>query len=1032
MKTDMALTARSFLLRLALLLAILFCFALLSRAGGPNHVAGTTYFDPTVAGQPLTWSLGAINYYTDQGDLSPTLPNSAANTLVATAFSQWTTVSTAALTVTNGGQLAEDVNGTNVYLNADGTISMPADIQSSATGTPVGVVYDYDGSVTDALVGAGAGDSDQCFSNAVFGGTDNFGTLAAYQHGLIVINGQCVQQSSQLIEIQYRLERTIGSVLGLGWSQLNLNAITGNPHPGSDDYAGFPLMHYMDPTMCVPITKCYPTPTQLAMDDIAAISCLYPVTAQNQSNFSGKHIFSTTTARIHGSVWFTDKFGNRAQPMQGVNVVARWIDPSTGQPSRRYAASSISGFLFTGNEGNPITGTDDDLGNPYTDWGSENPAQEGFFDLAGMQLPNGGSAQYQLTIEAIDPNWSLGVGPYAPYQVSPSGTIQPIIVTVSAGQDVQQDILMSYSAHPVPQWASPQTWTNPAPVPIAGDWIGSIGSYDQDPYFLLTTQANRTISVAVTALDDSSNPSQTKLQPVIGMWAASDPQGTAPPAFTTSPFNAVPTAMTRLDAQINTSSGFLIGIADFRGDGRPDYHYHAQVLYGDSVSPTRVSVSGGAVTVRGIGFSPRLTAAVGATSATMLSTSAGQLLLFVPAQSDGLQSVALTDPTTGGSTTLSSVLTYGAASTDNIVLLNGLNPQTPVGTQAANPLTVRVFAADGVTAVSGATVGWSATNNLQLSACGGISSCSVITNQNGQAATWLTPSATGLATITATLAPGIYSPPKSVSAILSATESSLDIGVLNPFLSIAQGASLTLPLTARVLTNGTPKNSATVNFSIVSGSGSLSAASAATNSSGYATVNLSLSQFASTVQVNACIAPANAPCQQIYFTPVPSAQLNLQSVSGAGQVSAGQAFQPVVVRVVDSATPPHPVAGATVNFQTTVLRPGGNPSGVGNGETNPTNPAMPVIFKVSQSNIMSDSNGFASIVPSSQGFSAPLEVDVTIKAGNAMLDDPLQLLPALDDQGDPVQPAPPIVPRPLRFRLPAVPFLYDKGLPISQ
>ena len=129
------------------------------------------------------------------------------------------------------------------------------------------------------------------------------------------------------------------------------------------------------------------------MDDVAALSRLYPVTAQNQSSFPGKQVFSAVSARIHGSLWFTDTHGNQTQAMQGVNVVARWIDPTTGLPSRRYAAASVSGFLFTGNAGNPITGFDDAQGDPYAEWGSGNQSVEGFFDLAGLQAPNGNSAQ---------------------------------------------------------------------------------------------------------------------------------------------------------------------------------------------------------------------------------------------------------------------------------------------------------------------------------------------------------------------------------------------------------------------------------------------------------------------------------------------------------------------------------------------------------------------------------------------------------------------------------------------------------------
>src|SRR5271163_5314791 len=42
-------------------------------AGGPRWVAGTSYFDPSVLGQPLVWKNGVLNYYTDLGDLSPTV-----------------------------------------------------------------------------------------------------------------------------------------------------------------------------------------------------------------------------------------------------------------------------------------------------------------------------------------------------------------------------------------------------------------------------------------------------------------------------------------------------------------------------------------------------------------------------------------------------------------------------------------------------------------------------------------------------------------------------------------------------------------------------------------------------------------------------------------------------------------------------------------------------------------------------------------------------------------------------------------------
>lgn len=987
MKLPFAWTTRTLLLRLALALAIVLCFALLSRAAGPEYVAGTTFFTSAVPGQPLVWAGGEILYYTDQGDLSPILPNAPANAFVANAFTIWTSVPTAAVAATSPGELAEDVNGTNVTVNPDGSLNLPADIQPTATGTPVGIVYDYDGTVTDAFLGSGAGDPSQCFEDAVFGGIDNYDASANFLHGLVVINGQCALQSSQLADVEYRLVRVLGQILGLGWSQVNVNVVTGNPPPTAADYAGFPVMHFKDAAGCVPITLCYSNPYQLATDDLASIARLYPVTAQNQSSFPGKQIFSSTTAGIHGTVWFTNPAGQPTQPMQGVNVIARWIDPSIGQPSDQYSASSVSGAFFTGNAGNAITGLYDPLGNPLSNWGSSNTAQEGSFDISGLQIPNGATtAQFELTVESLDPLWSMGVAPYGPFQVELSGQSALTVVNVTLGTDVEQDILMAGSAQPVPPWSASQTWTVPAAIPAAADWMESLNGYGDAPYFSFSAQANRTLSVAVTALDENGNPTAVKAQPVIGMWATGDPQGTPPGAFTPSALNTPVLGLTRLDAQILSPTNFLVGIADMRGDGHPDYRYHAHVLYGDSVSPPRISASGGSVTVQGMGFASGQIVSVGSANLAPLAISGGQMILSVPTQPDGTQNITITDPVTGSQSVMTAVLTLGAASTDTILLIRGLNPPTPVGTQTVNPITVQVVAADGITPVSGATIAWSSTNSAALSACAGTFSCSVLSDESGYASTWVVPDLAGVATITATLAPLSYGSAQSVSATVLGTLSASEIGVTTSYLYIAQGASLTVPLTAIVLTNGIPQPAVQVNFNLTTGSGTLSATSATTNSAGYASVNLTLSQFAATVQVNACVGPSNAPCAPMYFNPVPLAQINLQPVSGQDQVVAsGQSFQPIIVRVTDSSSPPNPVLGAAVSFENLVERPPAPSAG---------GPVMPNILSVSQSSAQSDVNGLASFQPSAGSFNGTLQVDVLATAGiTATLNYALQAVP---------------------------------------
>ncbi len=977
-------TARSFFFRLTTALAIIILFAVLARAGGPEYVAGSSYFNPSTMGQPITWSLGAVNYYTDRGDLSPILTNDSANLLVANAFSQWTSVSSAALSATSAGQLAEDVNGSNITVSANGTVTAPADITPSATQTPVGIVYDFDGSVTDALLGAGAGDPSQCFWNAVYGGVDNFGAGANFLHALVVINGQCALQSSQLTDVEYRLVRVLGRVLGLGWSQMNLNVITRSPPPTPDDYAGFPVMHYIDPVSCVPITACYANPYQLASDDVAAVSRLYPA------------VSPPATARIHGSVYFVDHVGSSGQPMQGVNVVARWIDPSTNQPSDKYGASSVSGFLFTGNAGNLITGLTDPMGNAYSEFGSSNQTLEGFFDLGGLPIPNGASsAQYELAVAALDPLWSAGVCPYDQSQVAPSGTFPTILVTAGAGGDIEQDILMSGSAQPVPLWAVTETWSAPAAVPSPGDWIGSLSGYGDVAYFMITAQANRTLSVAVTALDETGDPTESKAAPVVGMWTLGDPQGTTPPTLTPVPFNAPTFGMSRLDAQVLTSNSFIIGVADLRGDGRPDYHYHAHVLYGDSVSPPRLPVTGGPITLQGTGFTPGLTVAMGGTTTPLLATNASQMLTAVPAQSDGPQTITISDPVSGAFSIMTNALTFGAASTDRIVLLQGVNPPTPVGTQAVNPVTVRVVASDGMTPVNGATVGWTTTNGATLSVCAGASTCSTISDESGIASTWVTLTAAGNAVITATLAPGVYTPAQSVGSTLTGTSTSLDIGVTTANLWIAQGASLSVPLTARVVSLGAPQSGKQVNFFIDQGSGSLSSGSSTTNSDGYASVMLTLTNFAVNLQLSACVAPGNNPCQNFSASPVAPAMMNLHAVAGAGQVVTGAAFQPLTIRVTDSSTPPNPVLGASVLFQSTVLRLVGSDLILTPGDSTVTPTGMPVLLSASQSTVQSDVDGLASFVPSVGSLTGPLEIEIQISAGaTAALQDVMEIFPA--------------------------------------
>ena len=971
----------------------------IARAGGPRYIAGISYFNQGTAGVPLTWALGTINYYTDQGNLSATVSGPQGDALVADAFSQWTSISTAAVIAMHAGQLEEDVNGTNVYRNSDGTITMPADIMPTATGTPLGVVYDADGTVTDALLGQGAGDASECFGNAVYGGLDNFGTDAHFLHGLVVLNGNCVVQLPDP-DVEYRLVRVLGQVLGLGWSQVNLNIQTRVPPPTADDYVGFSIMHDIDLPNCVPISLCYSNggqvnPYQPKQDDQAALSRLYPGPT-----------FSASTARIHGNVYFANVSGQPGQGMQGVNVVARWIDPVTNQPSRAYAAASVSGFLFAGNVGTTVTGFNDSTGLPFNRYGSNESTLEGFFDLAGLQIPNGGSsARYQLTVEPVDPFWSATVGPYQPWQVTPSGSMQPIIVNVTLGGDTQQDIVMQSGSIQKPDWFGPTTYKAPAALPVAGDWAASLGPYGSLDYFWFSGQANRTLSVLVTALDELSAPSENKAQPVIGMWALSDP-GTYPaPANTPSAFNSSLFGTTVLNAQLLRAISFRIGIADVRGDGRPDYRYHARVLYGDHVTPTRASVAGGtALAIAGLGLQANTAVTIGGGSTGTLAVSANQILVTASAKADGVQDITLIDPPTLASSILSAVVTYGAGPNDILHLIAGANPPTPVGAQAPNPIQVKALAPDGITPIAGATVVFTSSPAADFTpgtgtpiVCNGGISCTMLTDQSGQASAFVTVLTAAVMTITAQLAPASYSSPQQVQTTLvgcvMCEGTTLDIALFPQSVSVARGATVNVGLTTRVLSNGVPQSGQVVNFSLYRGSGTLNPVSAITDKYGYARTSLQLSNFITEVDGNACAGSNNNPCVGFHEFPVPSSGLQLQAVAGDVQlITVGPAFQPVTVRVTDTSVPPNPVLGVSVLFQSLLGRTNNDAPIVAGGDTIITRNPMPIILGTSQASISTDANGLASMQPSTGGFQGALAILGTVTVGPASMPFQLQSL----------------------------------------
>src|SRR5215831_4042202 len=556
--------------------------------------------------------------------------------------------------------------------------------------------------------------------------------------------------------------------------------------------------------------------------------------------------------------------------------------------------------------------------------------------------------------------------------------------------------LCSKAAVAKKDFAVGSTYASPAALPAAGGWSGWISGYGVGDWFGFSAQANRTASIAVTAFDEHRQPTQSKLMPVIGIWQRSDQSGGPAPAATPSAFNTLTTGITRLDAQFLSGGDFRLGITDQRGDGRPDYAYNANLLYADTVTPARLSLRGGNAAIAGIVFRQGLQVNAGNADATVLTARANQLQLALPtAPADGVTTIVVADPASGGSSQMIGAITFGAAATDLLHLIQGSESATPIGSEAASPIRVRAIAADGVTPVDGATVAWSATNSMVLSVCGGATSCTSLTDASGLSETRVTPMSAGAATLTAALAPASYSPPQSVQTTVVGIASSLDLAAVAPNKWIAQGATLDVPLTVRVSNMGTPLARTVVNFALQKGTASLSAGTATTDINGFAGVSAHLNNHNDEVKVSACVAPNNAPCQIFDLFATPPFMWVFERVAGADQIVHYQPFQPLVVRVTDGSSDDNPVLGATVIFDTTLERTNPPQPPQDDGEGGGRGSGDPVILERSESRAMTDQNGLATLIPSIGNVYGTCDMFITATAGTDAMRFHMQALDAI-------------------------------------
>lgn len=695
----------------AFVAAALCLFAnLAAGASGPRWVTGPPYF--SVASQPVVWYTSKPFYYTDPDDLSGVVDHAAADAIVAAAAGVWN-VSTASISLAKGGELAEHVSSANVYPGSNGLI-FPADVSSSNyAAIQIAVIYDSDGSVTDLLLGQGASAPLECRQNGVTESVDAISAMGKIQHALLILNGRCTAaDTGAQLQLQYQLMRGFGRVLGLAWSQTNDNVFTQTPQPTAEETQKWPIMHPID-IVCGPYTyQCQPNPFTLRPDDIASLGQLYFIPKGTAP--SGKMDTLSNADTITGVMRFGD-----GQGMQGMNILVRRADPVIPYVENDPVLSAVSGVRYRWDNGNPVTGAPADT--VAESMGSVNSSLEGEFRLVAIPLlPNTTAQDTYLTSEAINPLYTgqYGLGPYLSAPVTPSGPAFPW--RDNHVVPYEENFYAWNVPGAVSGCAASDLGTAELPTPVnsTGWWTNVLCGYGASSWTSLNVQANRNLSVELTALDEQGFVTESKMQPLIGAWNQADPASALPTvAAAPSPFNSIAAGLTLMNFDTINTNAMRIAITDQRGDGRPDYNFRARILYADSLSPAMVPAAGGLVTITGLGFRGGMTVTIGGVAANVVAATANTILAIAPpfaalgAGSALTVDVTVLDPMSGGSTTIYGGLAYpDMAILPQTPSLTLLNPSLFVAAgQNVNVAPLAVLTQNGAPA-TGVSVSWSATS----------------------------------------------------------------------------------------------------------------------------------------------------------------------------------------------------------------------------------------------------------------------------------------------------------------------------------
>jgi filamentous hemagglutinin family protein len=300
---------------------LLIASAPFARAGGPIALVNQ---------QPVVYPGGgaSIKLNLDQGPLGGR-SNAQASALVQAALDLWNGVSTSTLRLAIGAPLSTDYTLGN-YLNVYGDYSDGINP----------VIFDTDGSITDAILGVGQKQHVVGFAGSAY---FTAGALAGkFAEGDAVLNGSLAVSD---ITLTNTIAHELGHFVGLDHSQL-------------DAAQGLSQSNYV---LMYPII--YRAASTLHEDDVAAITALYP--AANAASVYGQLTGTLTTAGgtpiLGANVWAMESSG------KVYSVVSDFLTQGSGYfrlwlPTGTYTlhAEAIHSTFYSGSSVGPYANTPGD------------------------------------------------------------------------------------------------------------------------------------------------------------------------------------------------------------------------------------------------------------------------------------------------------------------------------------------------------------------------------------------------------------------------------------------------------------------------------------------------------------------------------------------------------------------------------------------------------------------------------------------------------------------------------------------------